>query len=123
MQTKIASLPPRRDALTQQIKRILYQTNVWKQSLITRPDLPSPTDCGWNLVDRMFVPLYLTTDNIQSKCVELQCVDVKNVATNAVQDTVPVEKEGCCALVPVLVPMLHGVKTVRKRKKIRLMRK
>ena len=50
-------------------------------------------------------------------------MDAKKAATNAVHNTVPVEKEGCCAVVPVLVPMLHGVKTVRKRKKIRLMRK
>ena len=42
LQTKIDSLPPRRDALTQHIKRAHYQTKVWKQSLTTHPDLPSP---------------------------------------------------------------------------------
>ena len=71
LQTKIDSLPPRRDALTQNIKRAHYQTKVWKQSLTTHHDLPSTTDCGWNLVDRMFVPLYLTADLLQSNCVEL----------------------------------------------------
>ena len=49
-------------------------------------------------------------------------MDAKKGASNAVHNTVPVEKEGCCALVPVLVPTLHGAKTVRKRKKIRLLR-
>ena len=42
LQTKIDSLLPRRDALTQRIKRAHYQTKVWKQSLTTHPDLPSP---------------------------------------------------------------------------------
>ena len=71
LQTKIDSISPRRDALTQHFKRAHYQTKVWKQSLTSEPDPPSPTDWGWNLVDRTFIPMYLTSEPLQSNYVEL----------------------------------------------------
>ena len=39
------------------------------------------------------------------------------VAGTTVHDTVPVEKQGGYALVPVLVSMLHGVKTFGRGRK------
>ena len=121
--TNVDSLSPKRDALTQHINTAHWQTKVRKQSLTTHPDLPSPRDCGWNLVDRMFVCLYLTTGTLQSNCVRRVNSVYKENGNQGSTRHCAVEKEGCCALVPVLVPLLHGVKTVRRRKKIRLLRK
>ena len=66
----VDTLPPR-DALTLHIKRAHYKTNVWKQSLVTHPELPSPLNSGWHMVDGMLFPRLLPKEHKQARYVEL----------------------------------------------------
>ena len=45
-------LPPCEDALRQHTNRANYQAAIWRRSLDSSPQIPSPTDGhGWNLID------------------------------------------------------------------------
>ncbi|KAI4813333.1 hypothetical protein KUCAC02_024665 [Chaenocephalus aceratus] len=67
LKANVDTLPPTEDALSMHLKRAHYQTKVWKQSLVTHPQLPSPINCGW----QMLVPMLLTKEPVQSTCVQL----------------------------------------------------
>ena len=45
------SLPPMQDALRKHVQRANYQAGVWSRALQAKPDIPSPCDHGWELVD------------------------------------------------------------------------
>ncbi|KAJ4933246.1 hypothetical protein JOQ06_030079 [Pogonophryne albipinna] len=51
LKANVDTLPPTEDALSMHLKRAHYQTKVWKQSLVTHPQLPSPINCGWQMMN------------------------------------------------------------------------
>ena len=54
-------LPPTSDALYMHIRRVNYQTYIWKSSTEPIMDLPSPLDGGWTSdKDGHLVPLKMT---------------------------------------------------------------
>ena len=69
VKANVDTLPPTQDALSLHLMRAHYQTKVWKQSLVTHPQLPLPTSCGWHMKDGMLVPQLLTKEPVQ--CLEL----------------------------------------------------
>ncbi|KAF3835485.1 hypothetical protein F7725_028043 [Dissostichus mawsoni] len=71
LKANVDTLPPTEDALSMHLKRAHYQTKVWKQSLVTHPQLPSPINCGWQMMNGMLVPMLLTKEPVQSTCVQL----------------------------------------------------
>ena len=50
-QNEAEKLPPTAAALNYKIRRSHYMSLVWKQSRKIHPDLPSPTECGWEEED------------------------------------------------------------------------
>ena len=56
VKANVDTLPPTQDTLSLHLMRAHYQTKVWKQSLVTHPQLPSPTSYGWQMKDGMLVP-------------------------------------------------------------------
>jgi len=77
VKANVDALPPTRDALSLHIMRAHYQTKVWKQSLVTHPQLPSPINCGWHMKDGMLVPQLLTKEPIQARCLDLMTCGCK----------------------------------------------
>ena len=68
------NIPPTRlrDALLQHVKRASYQAgHVWGQSFIADPYLPSPSDWGWELVDSLWKPVWMTLPQAAQCCPEL----------------------------------------------------
>lgn len=45
------SLPPSVDALMMHVKRVNYQSKVWRSALLSRMEAPSPAGHGWKIVD------------------------------------------------------------------------
>lgn len=45
------SLPPSEDALTQHLKRVSYQTKIWRSALVPKIAPPSPAGHGWAIID------------------------------------------------------------------------
>ena len=69
----IDNIPPTLDALTQHLRRTVYQAGyIWSQCLSTRPKLPSPSDWGWQMVDGSWRPLWMTIPDAASCCPELK---------------------------------------------------
>ena len=92
VKANVETLPPTQDALSLHLTRAHYQTTVWKQSLETHPQLPSPTSYGWHMKDGMLVP-HLTKAPVQARCFGLTicgCIE----SGSAVTGSVDVEKSG-----------------------------
>ena len=66
LKANVETLPPTSDVLTLHIMRAHYQTRVWKQSLVTHPQLPWPINCGWHMVDGRLVPKLSTQEHLQA---------------------------------------------------------
>ena len=73
----VDTLPPTSDALTLHIMRAHYQTKVWKQSLVTHPQLPSPINCGWHMLEGRLAPQLSTEEPLQARCLELTVCECK----------------------------------------------
>ena len=54
--------PPMKDALTQHVWRVNYQSQVWHCSLECNPELPLPNTCGWKLENNSYIQS-MTTGN------------------------------------------------------------
>ena len=59
LKANVDSLPPTKEALSMHLMRAHYQTKVWKQSIVSHPQLPSPIDSGWHMVNDVLVPQLL----------------------------------------------------------------
>lgn len=77
VKANVDTLPPTQDALSLHLMRAHYQTKIWKQSLVSHPQLPSPTSCGWHMKDGVLVPKLLTKEPLQAKCLELMTCGCK----------------------------------------------
>jgi len=66
------SLKPTRDALIQHALRAVYQAGyVWYQTLSVQPVLPSPSCWGWQSVDSVWQPLWMTIPEAAEACSQL----------------------------------------------------
>ena len=54
------NLPPTQDALLEHVQRANYQAGVWSRALPAKPDIPSPCDHGWELVDGQLAVKWMT---------------------------------------------------------------
>ena len=43
----LEKLPPTKDTLTQKVKRCIYQSDLWRRSLLKEPQMPETTNWGW----------------------------------------------------------------------------
>jgi hypothetical protein len=68
----IENIPPTKAALTQHVKRAVYQAgHVWSQALVAAPDLPSPGDWGWRVTDSGWKPFWTDLPEASTSCYEL----------------------------------------------------
>ena len=57
----IENIPPTRDALMLHVKRSTYQAGyIWGQTLLTTPQLPSPSEWGWEKLGTTWTPCWST---------------------------------------------------------------
>ncbi|XP_014661606.1 PREDICTED: uncharacterized protein LOC106804783 [Priapulus caudatus] len=54
------SLPPTHAALRAAIMRAHYQALIWSVDVVANPELPSPDDYGWYLVEGQYRPVMTT---------------------------------------------------------------
>ena len=64
-------LPPTSDGLLQHLKRVNYQTFVWRKALTAIQHLPQPESNGWVREDSLLKPLYMTKEPAPSSLLEL----------------------------------------------------
>lgn len=81
VKANVDTLPPTKDALSLHLMRAHYQTKIWKQSLVSHPQLPSPTSCGWHMTDGVLVPKLLTKEPLQARSLELTTCGCKESGT------------------------------------------
>ena len=68
----ISHVPPTQDALLQHVKRAAFQAGfVWAQSIVAWQSLPSPSDWGWQCVDNVWHPVWMTLPPAADCCPEL----------------------------------------------------
>lgn len=64
-------LPPTSDSLLQQLKRVNYQTFVWRKALTAIQHLPQPESNGWVRENSSLKPVYMTKEPAPSSLLEL----------------------------------------------------
>ena len=64
-------LPPSSDSLLQHLKRVNYQTFVWRQALTAIQHLPQPESNGWVKDGPSLKPVYMTKEPAPSSLLEL----------------------------------------------------
>ena len=64
-------LPPTSDSLLQHLKRVNYQTLVWRKALSAIQHLPQPESNGWVREDSSLKPVYMTKEPAPSSLLEL----------------------------------------------------
>lgn len=67
----LENIPPTQAVLIQHIKRASYQANIWNQALIPDPQLPSPSNWGWQQSSEGWAPLWTTLPEASVSCYEL----------------------------------------------------
>ena len=50
-------LPPTKGALEQHIKRAHYQAMVWYNDEVAKPNIPNPTEYGWEINNNTYIPV------------------------------------------------------------------
>ena len=71
-------LPPTSDSLLQHLKRVNYQTFVWKQALTAILHLPEPETNGWVRDGTALKPVYMTKDPAPRSILELTTCSCKS---------------------------------------------
>ena len=59
-QAQAENMPPTRAALLPAISRIHYQAVIWYNDIVANPEIPTPQDFGWTLVDGVFKEVMTT---------------------------------------------------------------
>ena len=81
----IENNPPTQAALTQHVRRAIYQGgHIWGQALMARPEYPDPSSWGWNKeqsgTSTTWTPLWSTLAPASATCIELlRCVFAQRV--------------------------------------------
>ena len=64
-------LPPTSNAFQYHMKRVHFQTMVWKQANVSVQVLPDLDQNGWELQDNKLVPVLMSRDPIPKACLEM----------------------------------------------------
>ena len=74
------NMPPTKDALIQHILRAAYQAGyIWGQALITRPNLPDPSNWGWLKTGNTWDPVWTTLPPITKQLKDLVVCKCKKI--------------------------------------------
>ncbi len=68
----LENIPPTYAALKEHVKRASYQAYCWNQALVPNPDIPSPSDWGWEKnYSGCWQPFWTTLSQASNTCYEL----------------------------------------------------
>ena len=76
-------MPPTQNALLQHMKRAVYQASIWVTSTEVREMIPSPSEYGWEQVDNVWSPLWLTVSELSKGCQDLISVHARETVPTA----------------------------------------
>ena len=68
------SIPPKKDAILEQIKSVAYQAGIWTTSKLTEQNRPFPESLGWKLDEstcRTWFPVWTTLPIASTACLEV----------------------------------------------------
>ena len=68
---KPEKLPPTSDSLQLHIKRVHFQSMVWKEAHCAEPQLPDACEMGWKRDGTGLRPILMTLDSIPEACLEI----------------------------------------------------
>ena len=68
---KPAAMTPTSDVLRFHLKRVHYQSMIWRNAHCPTPELPAPSEMGWRLVDSELQPVLMTLSPIPNSCLEM----------------------------------------------------
>ena len=63
--------PPTSDILEQHLKRVSYQTYIWKNALVADMNLPSPEENGWHVEEGKLLPTLMSKSPTTAAITEL----------------------------------------------------
>ena len=64
-------LPPTSDSVLQHARRVSYQAFIWRNALVAKPHIPSPEGNGWEKINGILQPCYMTKAAAPSSLLEL----------------------------------------------------
>ena len=73
-------LPPITDGVVQHVRRVCYQVFSWRQGLTAMLELPLPIRNGWEMVEELLTPCFLTKDKASTSPLELTTCGCKKLA-------------------------------------------
>ena len=76
-------MPPTQNALLQHMKRAVYQASIWVRSTEVQEMIPSPSEYGWEQVDNVWSPLWLTVPELSKDCQDLISVHARETVPTA----------------------------------------
>ena len=65
------TIAPTIDALRFHLKRVHYQSMIWRNAHCPTPELPAPSEMGCRLVDSELQPVLMTLSPIPDSCLEM----------------------------------------------------
>ena len=65
------AMAPTSGALRFHLKRVHYQSMIWRNAHCPTPELPAPSEMGWRLVDSELLPVLMTRSPIPDSCLEM----------------------------------------------------
>ena len=68
---KPEAMAPTSDALRFHLKRVHYQSMIWRNAHCTTPELPAPSEMGWRLVDSELESVLMTLSTIPDSCLQM----------------------------------------------------
>ena len=68
---KPEAMAPTSDALRFHLKRVHYQSMIWRNAHCPTPEPPAPLEMGWRLVDSELQPVLMTLSPIPDSCLEM----------------------------------------------------
>ena len=68
---KREAMAPTSDALRYHLKRVHYQSMIWRNAPCLTPELPAPSEMGGRLVDSELQPVLMTLSPISDSCLEM----------------------------------------------------
>ena len=94
-QQKSELLPPTSDSVLQHAKRVSYRAFIWRNALVARPHLPFPEGNGWEKINSILQPCYMTKAAAPSSLLELTMCKCKK---SGCQSDCLVSTSDCLAL-------------------------
>ena len=73
-------LPPVTDSVVQHVRRVCYQVFSWRQGLTAMLELLLPIRNGWEMVEELLTPCFLTKDTAPTSLLELTTCGCKKLA-------------------------------------------